>query len=141
MIDKAPAQVTMSLDPKAIEDMLRQTITIQIANILSGKGEAFIQEMVRQTLDAKCDGDGKPSNSSYNTQPFITYIARHAIQEGVKAAIIEWRTENVEKIKAAFKKQIAKNPSHIINKLVDGTIEKFCKDSYYGLRIDVGPHS
>jgi DNA gyrase/topoisomerase IV subunit B len=117
--------IDLNVDKDFLEEAVKQTVIVGIAESLNGKNE-IVSQIVKSVLNVKVDDRGRISNyERENKYSLIEYYVRQLIEEQAKEAIIESMNESKDAIKAMIKKEIlSKNfQSNVVSDILNGMIE------------------
>lgn len=122
------ADMNISIGQDLIKPIIEAKIQTAIFEAM-GKSPQMIETAVTAMLMQKVDSQGRPSNSSYDTRPFLNLLCDQEIREAAKKALIDHLETSRPLIMTALKKAITKNTEHIAVSLVNSLIET-TKHSY-----------
>lgn len=107
--------IDLGIDPEYLEQVVRQTVSVGIAEALGGK-EAVASEIIHSVLNARVNSDGKiirPHDYGYrDAKTVIDYYTQRVIKNQVQEVLKEIVEEKRADIKKAIKKELSK-PSTI----------------------------
>ena len=113
-------ELSMNLPTEIVERAVRDKINAAIAAQL-GDPEKLIEKLVANALSQKVNRKGNVSRSSYeNTHSFLDVTAGNFIREAAHEALVEFFTENREKIKDAVKHEVVNSSSNFAKVIIDG---------------------
>lgn len=124
------AIVSMNVDKALVERIVREKIQAAVVAALSQE-HTMIEKAVALCLSAKVDSSGNYTNRDYeNHGTLLEVLAKNAIKEATKAALVEWCAENKEIIKKHIKARFQKDNKDLAESFFDGMM-KSMSSSYY----------
>lgn len=131
-----PATLSLNIDNKQIEALLKTQMETQIAGVLAQHSDRLIEEIVRQTLTIRVDREGKPCSYG-NTEPYVVWASRKAIQSAVDEAIREMIEKSKPQIKAALKRHMKAHPDKLVNAMADGVLGAMSRSWSFSVGVKV----
>lgn len=115
MPTKEALGMSMNISQEFVDNLAKELISQSLVETLGGS-DRIVEEMIRQVLGKRVNPrDGTPSDYR-DAIPMINYFINTAIKEELKETIKEFLNENRPKIRAALKKELAKQK----------TIDSYC---------------
>lgn len=131
----ATENATLQLPKDLIEAVINQEIQKSIALALSDK-QVFIQA-VTSVLTSKVDGDGKYTNDSWRSRPYIEHAVDTAIKQAVKDVIATEIVSFKEQIKTLIAADLKRKNSPLLQNLVDVMTKGIVDASASSYRLEV----
>ncbi len=123
-------QSMIQVDPKLIDDLLKEHIAVAMTKVFADRNDAVISTIVNQILNIKVDDSGNISTSDYGKKhSWIEW----AVNKEIRGIVLETaknqiRTQ-VPEIEKAIKKEVAKS-NHAIAKAIIGGFTEALKVDY-----------
>lgn len=115
--------LNLQLPTEIVERAVRDKINAAIAEQL-GDPTIIITKLVSAALAQKVSSNGKVSGSSYdNKYEFLDLLTGNFIRDAAQEALKEYLNDNLQAIKEAVKKEVARSPSKFAKLFVDGITE------------------
>jgi len=115
--------LNLQLPTEIVERAVRDKINSAIAEQL-GDPTVIITKLVSAALAQKVSADGTVSNRSYNNEyEFLDLLTGNFIRDAAQEALKEYLNVNLQAIKEAVKKEVARSPSKFAKLFVDGITE------------------
>lgn len=100
--------VELNLDQEYIKAAVEDIVKAGIVQAL-GDPSDIVKRAIDQTINQKVDRDGKPSRDSWNTTPYLQWLASKVVEETVRDCIKGYINDHKEDFKAEILKQLS-NP-------------------------------
>jgi len=98
--------IDLKLDQEYIKASVEEIVRAGIVQALGSPAE-IVKTAVDKTINMKVDREGKPSTSSYNSLPYLNWLANQTVEKVVRESITEIVQEQAEEIKTLVKKQLS----------------------------------
>lgn len=99
--------VDLKVDQEYIGKCIEQIIKSSMIEALDMKNQ-FVEECVKNILTQKVDGNGKPSNSSWDKDTLLEYHLRKVVEEATREEMVSIIEEKKEQIRELIKKELNK---------------------------------
>lgn len=101
--------VELNLNQEYIKGAVEDIVKAGIVQAL-GDPSDIVKRAIDQTINQKVDRDGKPSRDSWNTIPYLQWLAEKTVKETVAECIKEYIQDHQEEFKTEVLKQLS-NPN------------------------------
>lgn len=101
--------VNLNLDPEYIKAAVEDIVKAGIVQAL-GDPSDIVKRAIDQTINQKVNKDGKPTTDSWNTIPYLQWLAEKTVKETVAECIKEYIKDHQEEFKTEVLKQLS-NPN------------------------------
>lgn len=129
MSETAPTTLALTLGKADVERIITETIRTQVALALSKDGNAIVEKVVAYALTQGTDSNGKPTNSSYDSQPLVQRVIHEQIQKATRQAVVDWCETNRAEFQKVLVAQIKKGTSRMADSMIEAFIGT-AKDQY-----------
>lgn len=130
------AQSMVQLDPRLIDNLVKEHLTAAVIGVLSEKKELLIANMVNQVLNVRCNQNGEVSSySSDNKYSWIEMTLMKEMRGVIKDACIAQLRAIQPDIDKAIKKEVAKSGGAIAKAIMAGFTEALKID--YNFKINI----
>lgn len=111
----------IEINKNIVDDIVKTTLKTQVIAALTEKKEEIFNQVIEKMLFNKCDEHGNTSEySSRNTHRYIDVIAKKAVDDALKEALLAYVNENKKELVEKLKKRIIKTPGKFIDMMFRG---------------------
>ena len=104
MSNGVPANLSLSIDQKMVEQIVQQQMQAQIAAVLKQHGAGLIDELVRVVMTQSVGDDLKPT--PYSGKPFVAAVFAKAIRAAATEEIANMAKEQADEIRKAIRRRL-----------------------------------
>jgi hypothetical protein len=98
--------VGLSLDQEYIKASVENIVKAGIVQALGNPAD-LVQQAINMTINRKVDKDGKPTNSSWDSRPYLEWLANKVVEDTVRQAMTEAVKANANELREEMIRQIS----------------------------------
>lgn len=132
----AQTQSMIQVDPKLIDDLMKEHIAVAMTKVFSDRNDAVINTIVNQILNIQVNERGEISTASYEKKhSWIEW----AINKEIRGVVLETAKGQIRamipEIEKAIKKEVAKSNSAIAKAIIGGFTDSLKVDYRFNVTL------
>ena len=126
----------INIDPKLIDDLVKQHIQVAVAEALGKNGRVLIDKLVHTIVNSRCDEHGNmQKHDSYNTHPWLDWAIAKELKDTIFAVIKEQVVAMRPEIEKSVRAQFAKSSNIFAKAVADGVTDSLKYDWNFKLTL------
>ena len=98
--------VELNLDQEYIKGAVEDIVKAGIVSAL-GDPAAIVKTALDKTINQRVDRDGKPTRDSWNTKPYLEWLADQVVEKTVRECLQEYVEQNKEVFRQEILRQLS----------------------------------